>query len=298
MKSAVKAIATTDPVFEFAVLANNLLVHSSDKGVTVFEGLADFVDIPTGDIRFFEVLGVFAERSSSLIRFLKEIEDDYLDEDLRERLIEIVRQMTGIIHPANMSAPWNQIVDSSIPKDNLRLLRSFSRTARHHRELLVFDEKQRKELLAAIEDSIKELDEDKHYPKWAMTPLREGVRRLRFIINHFQIFGHDHTLDHLIKLQVETKYNFDILAIGKEVSDHKLVKTVGLFVLAANLFVLPSKAGEAIPYYRSHIHELMQRMPALIGGPQKLLTHRQSQEDAAKPAEQLAPSSEPLSTDT
>jgi hypothetical protein len=292
MASSVLAVPTTDPALEFAILASDLLAHSHGQATPTFDALSKFAKVSADDPLFFEIIGMIGSRAVMLTDFIYELQDEYLDEDLRSSLIAGIREMAQVISPIHMGSQWNHIAPKYLQQSNIRALRLFSRTARQYKPLRYVAPTEREQIVAELEGALQELGEDKHFPAWAISQIAEGLRRLKLMLTHFPMFGHDAVLDQLIKIQAETKANFDFMQRIKEISEHKLVKTLGVLSLIANLLVLPPKAAASIPYYREHVHQIVHDVPKLLGGPPKRLTHQPVGEEGAT-LEAPAPLTEP-----
>ncbi|MCJ2017154.1 hypothetical protein MKK84_06915 [Methylobacterium sp. E-065] len=286
MDVTANSIRLTDPALEFATLAHRLRVNSQNSNVAACEILAKFVGLSSNDYQFVEMLGILGVRANILMEFIAGIKDDYLDDDLRNAVINGVGRMSLVTKPSNMAAPWSQVVSQSLREDDIRLLRSFSRTARDHRALRLLSDADKKHLIEQIDASLTELVDDKHFPKWAINPITDGMRRLKLIMMFFDVFGHDAAIDQLLKVEAEVRASFDFMLKISEISQHKLVKTIGVFSLATNVLLLPPKIVDAIPSYRGYVHAISENVPKLIGGPLKQITdQRIKQVDPEAPAD-------------
>lgn len=284
--SAVAAVRLTDPAFEFSVLADRLRNYKQDTGIETYRILSSFIGVDENSPYLFELIGYVGARSVSLIDFISQIDDDFIDDATRNELIRVVTNMSQIISPKYMGKPWNSIGPQYLINSEIITLRQFSQTARRYKPLRLVTKEERAKAIQSVDEAIEEASTASGVPAWAVAPLVESLRRLKTMLQHFDFFGHEAIIDHVMRMNGEANAASESLKEAGIRTVGKFFKTAVAISTVVTVLVTPINAYQGYKSYRSYALKFVEKPPALLAPPPPQLPAPSQ----AAPADEAGPS--------
>jgi hypothetical protein len=247
-----------------------------NPNMATFEVVAQNLKLVPNQPALLEILQAIASRGSRLAWFAGRLQDEFLDDDLRKAVAGAADQISKATVLPNIVNPWGQVRDEFLREDDIRTLKLFSRTARHHQPLKLYTSDERNKAVAAIEEALQTLDKDLDAPKWMIQPLKDGLTRLLFVLKFIPFFGHELALDELLRLRASIEaLSATLDDAGERGTFKKWLAAVGVVAFAVvsvtDILTVPKNTVEALETYRGWTRAFLSSTPAQLAPPPKLL---------------------------
>jgi hypothetical protein len=283
------SVEIVDLAWEISGVIRQLIAHppSTDPTWSVFQkALGPKISAS----EHWELLSALNSRLLRLDALVHSVQDKELDEGQRARIIQAVNTFAHVLQPSQQVQPWQHTLQNFLRSDDGLHLAWFSIIAKRYQPLRRVTDDERAELIAKIDEAITSIEAGKDIPEWAKFPLLDGLRRLRFMLQHLLFFGCESAIDLL--LEVYNKASAIEGAVDNRPNSAKqagssgptLLTVFNFIVLAANLFWLPDQTTTAFERYQGWYLKTIVENPRLPK-PETLLL--------APPAPADGPSSEP-----
>ncbi|WP_029585822.1 hypothetical protein [Bradyrhizobium sp. URHD0069] len=247
-----KEFELTDGSKELADVGRAILDADRVKGQNVLVGFAKCFDVdPAGPI-FFELLSVLRNRIHVVEEFARRVQDKELDDSLRNDVVAATKSFAKLFGPGQLVTVWDSTRASCLPEANIRTLMWFGQTARRHRPLRVVSDPERLHLIDKIDDALRALEDDP-LGSWKKAPLKNGLVRLRTVLQYFKYFGHERAIEELLlfdrKMEALNDTDEDPFNALSQPKLPSLRKVLEITALAGTLFILPDQAVTAYDRY-------------------------------------------------
>ncbi len=249
------AFEFVDPAWEIAGAIRQLRTtpSSNDPTWSVFQKALGTGISPS---EHWELMSVLQDRLLRFDQFVRSVVDTEFDDHQRRRIIQAVDRFSHALRPEHQTQQWQHTLQNYLIEDDALQLGWFSIVAKRHRPLRRVTEDERAELIAKIDEALAAVEAGQDIPEWAKLPIAEGLRRLRFTLQHLVFFGVESAVDKL--LEVYNKTMAIELATGGTPNANKIpgsgrptiLTVLNCVVLAANLFWLPDQATSAFERYQ------------------------------------------------
>ncbi len=239
--------------------------------------LSEALRSPLASPDFFYALSAIGRRKDRLLGFVKAVDDEFFDEDLRTTVAAAVECIGQLNNQQVLEVSWTQLKASFLREDDIRTLKLFSRTARHYRPLPRVLEEERDQIVKKIDELQHELSVCADLPEWAKEPLREGLGRLRLVVLYFILFGHEEAIDQLLLIRGQIEAIATALLNAHEPEEKRRHRVAVLALLmtllstAIEVFTTPQTNMEALQTYRGWARDYISSPPTQISPPPKLL---------------------------
>lgn len=243
---------TTDPASEIATLFSSFadIPPSSETTLNVLSNQFN-CDPATSD--WYELLGAMAARISSLRGFVMSVEDRFVRQRMRKQALTSLDHMAAFLRPDQMNKRWDQVKLSLFTDQHISHLESFAAVAEKYRPLRKLSNEERENLVAKLQELLSSADLDlEGVPPWAAAPLKEGVQRLCYILQHFSFFGHQTAIDALLNLagKVEAVAASDLSSDQKRSAFEFARKTMHMVFFVGELLLLPANTYQGYQVYK------------------------------------------------
>lgn len=266
----------TDAAREIVDLIEDLRTISR-QGTVGYSVVANHWQIDENSTEFLELLGIVSSRFNEFKKFVETVNDPYVTQRVRSRVLSSVVTASSAFNPARISGPWQHIIDQNLSEEVVGNIELFCSIAAKYRPLRKLTDEERADLLKKIEAQIDDLKASDG-PEWMIVILQEGLLRIYNTLFYIRVFGHDKAIDdisHVFQrfsaLYVTTKDSPD----SKEKSaSQKVYAGINIAMLAANLFCVTDQGLTAFERYKGWL--IAPVAQAQIEGPkeQKFIQHQ------------------------
>jgi hypothetical protein len=249
------SVEIVDPAWEIASVIRKLVAHpaSNEQTWTVFQRAAG-ANISASE--HWELMAALNSRLLRLDVLVNTVEDKELDSAQRARIVQAVNTFANVLSPSQQVQTWTHTLQHHLKADDGLQLMWFSIIAKRYQPLRRVTDDERAELIAKIDETLTALETGQDIPRWAKLPLSEGLRRLRFMLQHLIFFGCESAIDLL--LQIYSKASaIEATVMGAANAANApgsggptFLTLLNCVVLAASIFWLPDQATSAFERYQ------------------------------------------------
>lgn len=257
----------TDAAAEFARVMEMLFENKTEENKPAYAVVNSYVK-PAGSTHIIKIYGILLKRSADILEFSNDVQDEYIDEDLRKATAEAVATLRNVFSPTQFAAHWPQVKENFIRKQHIQTLKYFSRTMRAHRPLIKITDDNISAAKIALQEASDEILTRDDLPIWAQQTLSQAIIDLTFQLDNFLLCGHDEVIDQI--LQMTSK----VAAVSSEMAKSgqaipRLEKFALLLVLLVDLFTSAPNIAQALPVYKGWILNLSELNIPLLSPPPK-----------------------------
>jgi hypothetical protein len=258
-------VEIVDPAWEISNVIRQLLTQpaSNELTWTAFQKSLGQTISPS---EHWELMSALNSRLLRLDALVRSVQDKELEEAQRQRIIQAVGRFANVLLPAQQSQPWQHTLQNYLKADDGLQLSWFSIVAKRYQPLRRITGDEKDALIAKIDEAVEALKVGTDVPEWAKYPISEGLRRLRFMLQHLMFFGVESAIDLLLEIYTKASA-IEPYAEAKSKSGEKsastLWKVLTVVSLAANLFWLPDQATTAFERYQGWYLKIIVDNPML-----------------------------------
>jgi len=258
-------IEIVDPAWEIASVIRLLLTQQPSNSQT-WSTIQAALGATISPSEHWELMSALNSRLLRLDMLARSIRDKELDDAQRARIVQAINSFSHVLRPEQQSQTWQHTLQQHLKGDDGLHLMWFSIIAKRYQPLRRVTDDERAELIAKIDETVTGLQTATDIPDWAKLPLSEGLRRLRFMLQHLLFFGCEVAIDQL--LNIYNKASAIEQSIGRDQSrtaprSLTLLAVLNFVVLAANTFWLPDQATTAFERYQGWYLKLVVENPRL-----------------------------------
>jgi hypothetical protein len=283
-------IEIVDPAWEIAGVIRQLLTRQPSNEQT-WQIIQQALGAKISPSEHWELMSVLNSRLLRLDMLVRSIRDRELGEPERTRIVQAVNQFAHVLRPEQQVQAWSHTLQHHLKADDALHLMWFSIIAKRYQPLRKVTDDERVELIAKIDETLTTLAGAPDIPDWAKLPLSEGLRRLRFMLQHLLFFGCEAAIDQI--LNIYNKASAVEEALGPvhgpttqgNSKSSTLLAVLSLVVLAANTFWLPDQATTAFERYQGWYLKMVVENPRLPK-PKTLLLAAPTPDEPQAPARQ------------
>jgi hypothetical protein len=262
------SVEIVDPAWEIASVIRQLVAYpaSNEQTWTVFQKAAGS-NISASE--HWELLAALNSRLLRLDVLVNTVEDRELDSAQRARIVQAVNTFAHVLSPSQQVQAWAHTLQHHLKADDGLQLMWFSIIAKRYQPLRRVTDDERAELITKIDETLAALETGQDIPKWAKLPLSEGLRRLRFMLQHLIFFGCESAIDLLLQIYNKTSA-IEAAAMGTRNAESTpgsggptFLKMLNCIVLAATIFWLPDQATSAFERYQGWYLKVIVENPRL-----------------------------------
>lgn len=255
----------TDAAAEFARVMELFAEDETASNVPAFTVVNKYVN-PSDTIAVIRIYALLLKRSGDILYFANDVQDEFIDDDLRRSTCEAIATLRGMFSPNNFATGWPQVKNNCLIKQHIQSLKYFSRTMRAHRPLIKITDDRLDAAKVAVNDALNEIRSREDLPSWAQRTIAESVQDLIFVLDNFSLCGHDEVIDLILQLHAKAAATSSVLE--KEGQKHyRLEKLAISLVLLVDLFTSAPNIAQAIPVYKGWIGALSEVAVPLIAPP-------------------------------
>lgn len=256
----------TDPAQEFARLMQFLLrTDPSNRGESyrVIESVLKGGDASKSVMLAYSIGNKRAQR---LYEIIKELEDDYIDEETRGLSLSAIEVMAKIFSPQYFQVGWNGALGNCLPKEHLIALTYMSPIVSRYHPLPIVRAEELDLLVLNLENALSDIVADPTLPNWVVLPLRSGIDDLIFVLRNFILFGHDEAVSRIASLITTAHHAVDAASksAGRQIG---LAGLCAALVLAVDLFAAGPNVSQAYATYRGWMVDAMEVVKPLLTPP-------------------------------
>lgn len=242
-------VELTDPSSEIADLGA-WLRSLPDTGNPTWTVLLDAMSLEKQPHVLLELVAAVISRLVKLEEFTRTVSDVYLKDRRREQTLTAIRAFETGFDPRNLVTPWTNFKSNFLKPEYVTALDFFGEVAQRHVSLRVTTEEERRGLIGAIETAIAELDEQAEIPAWARGPLRDGLTRLKLVLQHIRFFGHEAAIEQIGLLAGKATAVNSHANKEAPARTWRIMKVMHVLAIAAEIFAAPHHAIEASAHYK------------------------------------------------
>jgi len=269
---AQQRVSYTDEATELANFFYRIATYKSEsddeRNYTI---LCEFGGFDSNNVETLEAIAEIGRRASRLNDFIATLDDEVIDQYLKDSLRLSVKTLVAFAAPLNFSSSWNAYVNLDKFMPQINNLRLFGRIVRDYKPINKVTDADISTLRSTLSDAYAEALETTDISEWAKFAILQGLDRVNFRISHFDFFGHDATISALAKL----RFDVEVVARSQSEAQSRAGKLValGIFVMTATqVLIRPAEVAQAINTYRSALSELMSDSVPLISPPLRQIT--------------------------
>lgn len=272
----------TDAAAEYARVMQLLLEVGPKSGVSAASVIDKFVNQRRSNdiLRIYDVL---YRRGDSLINFINSLNDEFIDDDLKEATTSAIATLNKTFSYGSISAPWDNVLSNYIKRENIQSVKFISRTVRQYRPIIKVTEAELANVISSLDNAIVDIVSNNDLPDWANHVLVNAIHDLQFAINNFILLGYDETIDQVLKLQGNAQAV--VIELNKRgLPIARLERLALVFVLLTDLFTSAPNISQSLPIWRGWVRNITEVTTPLIAPPPKMIEGPKHAIDASKPA--------------
>lgn len=260
--------AVTDAANEFALLTEFLRDAPANSSTAGHIMLGNLIKSSNRTSPALYAASIINKRGDNLTSFVRDLDDDFLTEELKQTCYNAVESVLRVIAPERLGAYWNQSVASYIKNEHLVTLQFMSRIIRRHRALPVVSQIDLEKIRFALDNALAEILSASDLPTWAKHPLIDGIDQLKFKIDNFILFGHDEAVSGLLILHATTvAISVRLEKTGKK---YTALRDLALAILLIkDIFTGPTDIAQSLPIWNNWVQELSNITVPLLKAPQR-----------------------------
>lgn len=268
-------VEIVDPAWEIAGVIRQLLGNQASNEHT-WAVIQRALGATISPSEHWELMFALTSRLRRLDALVRSIRDKELDEAQRTRIIQAVNSFANVLRPEQQVQTWQHTVQHYLKADDGLHLMWFSIIAKRYQPLRRVTDDERGELIAKIDETLTALQTAEDIPEWAKPPLSDGLRRLRFMLQHLLYFGCETAIDQLMSVY-NRACSVEQTIVTRSGSTEGRSKSAGLMAvlnclaLAANMFWLPDQATTAFERYQGWYLKMIVENPKLPKSETRLL---------------------------
>lgn len=249
MSATIKA-QLTDEALELAKLAQLIKGFNPGKEVAAHEMLNQLLNKVT--LRSQPMLAYYtcAKRADNLIKFVEEVDDEHLDDELRQDAKAAIKSIQTIFLHERINTNWAHCLREFVKQEYIVAIKYLSRTVRAHRPLRVINNEEIEIICKSLEEARNNIADSSSIPPWAKSILGEGISAAEFRLSNLAYFGHDEVLSSFAELEavsVNIARNYE-KENGSKINIMPIIVAV---MLAKDLFTAPVEITQAALSYSS-----------------------------------------------